>query len=366
MTDLTQSGRALRRGIKDVLGTSRKAGKAALAKGYPKESKLTNKYYAGVADLKKYGDQETKQALARSSRLYEKYGKAGDYDKTKFRDIEKMYGKAGEYDPSQFTTADYTTRNIKQRMTPYEKLVSEQAQKRLKKGYDEARAERELQAQRAGAFGGSGAAVQEELARRNYLEQAAQMNAQNLQNAYEAAVNLYGKEVADNLNSEQLAEASRQFGKQTELAGLEGMMGARQQTAAQIAAAKEAEFAALQGQGASAAQQAALAQQRKQMQSMNLGALQAAGAQQQQNQLAQNQYGLDIAQKQANILAGAQGSTAPLQSYKPDEPSFWEKAAAVGTAVAGIGSAFLRHGGLVYRGGGLADLEPQYYDSYER
>lgn len=377
MAQSTKVGEALARGTRSTLSSSEKAQKAALAKGYPKQSKLTKEYYAGVGDLSKYGDSEAQQALNRTGRLYEKYGAAGEYDKTGFGDIGRMYREAGDYDPSQFTTADYTTKNIKERMSPYEKLVAEQAQKRLKKSYDEARGEREAQAQRAGAFGGSGAAVQEEAARRNYLEQNAQQNVQSLQAAYDAAVNLYGKEVADNLSSEQLTEASRQFGKQTELSGIQGIMAARQQTAGQVAAAKEAELAGLQGQGASAAQQAQLAAERKRLEAQNLAALQSAGSQQQQNQLAQNMYGLDIAQRGANILAGAQGGVSPLQSYEPKEASTLQKIASGVTAAAGVASSFLRDGGLVpgyhyanggyvYRGGGLADLEPQYYDAYER
>ena len=253
-------------------------------------------------------------------------------------------------------------------MTPYEKLVSEQAQKRLKKSYDEARGEREAQAARAGAFGGSGAAIQEEVARRGYLEQAAQMNAQNLQNAYDAAVNLYGKEVADRLNAEQLGEASRQFGKQTELAGIEGAMGARQQTAAQVAAAKEAELAGLQGQSESARQQALLAEQKKNMQLTNLAALQQGGQYIQDYNLQQRMYPLDIAARQAAILGGMRGSVNPLPSTgQPNTSTMQNIIGGVGTAIGiGQGLGFLRDGGIVYRGGGLADLEPEYYDSYER
>lgn len=379
MVKKTGTGKNIASGISSVLTESEKATKAALERGLPEESPLTKQYYSGVRNLGQYGDAAAAEALARTGNLYERYGQAAGYNKTPFEDIAAAYREAGTYDPSKFTMADYTTRNIAERMSPYEKLVSEQATARLKKAYDEARGEREAQAVRAGAFGGSGAAVQEEAARRNYLEQMAQQNAQNLQSAYESAVNLYGKEVADRLNSEQLAEASRQFSKQTELSGIEGIMAARQQEAAQTAAAKEAEFAGLSGMGSSAAQQGSLAADRKRMEASNLAALQEAGAQQQGYQLAKIDRPMDVVQEQANVLAAAQGGATPIQSYKAEKPSTLQQIAAGGAALAGAATGlfgrdgglvpYLRHysqGGYVYRGGGLADLEPQYYDTYER
>lgn len=408
----TATGEALKKYIKNVLSGSTEAGEAAIEAGYPELSTYTKQYLKQLPRLKNYGDRQQRKALERAGQLYKDYGKAGEYketdfsgikerykdaakyDKTKFSDFERKYGEAGKYKTGKFTKADYKTKNIQERMSPYEKLVSEQAQKRLKKGYDEARGEREAQAARAGAFGGSGAAIQEEAARRNYLEQSAQMNAQNLQNAYDAAVNLYGKEVADRLNSEQLTEASRQYGKQTELAGIEGAMAARgmtaeqvaaakqaelagisgmlsaqQQTAAQRAAAKEAEFAGLQGQQESARQQALLAEQRKNMQLTNLAALQQGGQYQQDYNLAQRMYPLDVYARQSAIMGGMSGGYSPLATTKQQDPSLMQNImGGIGAGIGvlqGVGNLF-RDGGIVYRGGGLAELEPEYYDQYER
>lgn len=364
----TKTGESLKKYIRGTLSGAQKAGQQAIAAGYPGLSTYTKKYLSQIPELSKYGDKQQQKALERAGRLYGDYGEAGKYKKTKFADFEDMYGQAGEYKPGEFTQADYTTGNIQERMSPYEKLVSEQASKRLKKSYDEARGEREAQAVRAGAFGGSGAAIQEEVARRNYLEQEAQMNAQNLQNAYDAAVNLYGREVADRMNAEQLGEASRQFGKQTELSGIEGAMAARQQTAAQVAAAKEAEFAGLQGQQEAVRQQALLAEQKKQMQLTNLGALQQAGQYQQDYNLAQRMYPLDVYARQSAIMGGMSGGYSPLPTAKQQDPSTWQTIAGYGLGAIGLGQGILgkRDGGLIYRGGGLADLEPEYYDQYER
>jgi hypothetical protein len=360
----TPTGKSVQKYITDVLGTSTDAGKAAIAAGYPDQSSYTQAYLAGVPYLYQYGDAEQTQALNRMGGLYDAYGAAGDYNKTNFGDIEGMYGAAGQYDPAQYDMSDYTTQNIQSRMTPYEELVSGRAKERLKKAYDEGRGEREMQAARQGSFGGSGAAIQEEVARRNYLEQMADMDAKNLQAAYESGVGLYGREMTENLAAGQAEEASRQFGKQAEFDALSGQMGARRETAAQEAAAKEAEFAGLRGQGTSAEQQATLAEQKKNMQLANLASMQQAGQQQQSEQLDKQEYGLDIAGKQANMLAPLSGGAIQTKANKP---STMQNILGGATAAAGIASGLgfgFRDGGYVYRGGGLADLDPQYYARY--
>lgn len=415
---------------------------------------------AGQYNPMEYGDLESG------------YGDIAAYDPTQYGDIEAGYRAALGYDPREYEDADYTTQNIRNRMNPYEELVSDRARARLKKSYDEARGEREAQAARSGAFGGSGAAIQEEVARRNYLEQMADMDAQNLQNAYEAGVGLYGKELSDRLaagqaeeasrqfgqqaemagleglmaarnaqeqalefqkklqldvmsgkitarqaeeasrqygqqaefaglegamgartaeeqalefqkklqldvlsgkiTARQAEEASRQFGKQAEFSGLEGMMGAREQTAAQEAAAKEAEFAGLAGQSASVGQQAALAEQQKNMQIANLAAMQQAGQQKQDTQLAKQEYGLNIAGQQANLLAPLAGSAIQTQTKNPSTAQniLGGITAGIG-AIQGIGGLFrdggivYSHGGQVYKSGGLADLYHKYHARYK-
>lgn len=364
----TKAGKGTAAVIKEAAGISSKGGKAAIQAGYPGLATYTKQWLGGIPSLREYGNQEQRQALRRTGELYKDYRDAGRYQKTAFGDIEGKYGVAGQYDPAEFSRSDYTTANIQERMSPYEELVAEQASKRLKKGYDEARAEREAQAVRAGAFGGSGAAIQEEAARRNYLEQKAMQDAQSLQSAYESAVNLYGKEVADTMSAEQMEEASRQFGKQTEFSGLEGTMAARQQTAAQRAAAKEAEFAGLQGQMESARQQALMAEQRKNMRLTDLAALQQGGQYQQDYNLARRMYPMAVAQAMTSPF----GSMGNQVMTKPDKPNMFQNVLAAGTAGVGIAQGIkdiwggMANGGLVYRGGGLADLEPEYYDKYER
>lgn len=397
-TSPTTTGQTIQSYLKYVLDNAKSAGNAAMTAGYPGESAYTQAYYAGIPYLYQYGDPEQAQALARSGDLYNAYGQAGGYNRTNFGDIEQAYGQAGNYNPYDFTMADYTTQNIQNRMSPYEELVSARANARLKKAYDEARGEREAQAIRSGAFGGSAAAVQEEVARRNYLDQMADMNAQNLQSAFESGAGLYSKEIADRLAAEQANEASRQFANNAEFAGLGGQLSARQQTAAQEAAAKEAQFTGLAGQMDSAKQQAALAEQQKNMQLANLAAMQSAGQQKESEQAAKNQYNLDIAGKQANILGTAAGTTAspvPTSQTKSSTSTLQNILGGLSAGagiVSGLGGLFGREGGVVpgglqsyamggmvtpgyydprmyggytYAGGGLASLEPEYYTEFE-
>lgn len=379
-TTTTGYGKDLQSFIQDYLDRATKGAKAAQEAGYPAESPYTRAYYEGIPSLYMYGDADQAEALQRMGDLYGAYGAAGQYNKTDFGDIGQMYQAAGQYDPTQYEMADYTAQNIKQRMNPYEELVADRQRARLKKAYDEGRGEREATAARAGAFGGSGAAIQEELARRNYLEQMADMDATSLQNAFESGAGLYGKELADRLAAQQATEASRQFGKQTEFSGLEGLMGARQQTAAQEAAAKEAQFTGLQGQAGAATSQAQMAEQQKNMQLANLAAMQAAGQQKEERALAQAQYPLGIAGMQANLLAPLSGGTSqvPVTTQKTSTLQNILGGLSAGAGVlqglGGIKGIFGGAGGGVvpyglnysYRGGGLADLEPQYYDGYER
>jgi hypothetical protein len=298
--------------IKDVLARSESGAKAALAAGYPAETDFTKAYYAGVPYLYMYGDEAQQEAANRMASLYGAYGQAGQYDKTSFGDIGAMYGQAGEYDPAQFDMADYTAQNIQQRMNPYEELVAGRAKARLRQAFDEGRGNRESEAIRNQAFGGSGMAIREAMAERDYMDKLSDMNAESLYGAFESGAGLYSKEIADRLAAQQAGEASRQFGKQTEFSGLEGLMASRQQDAAQTAAAKEAELAGLQGQAGSAISQSQMAEQQKNMQLTNLASMQAAGQQQEERSLAQAQYPLGIATMQGNVLGSLQGSTAPI------------------------------------------------------
>lgn len=370
-TTSTSTGTAVENYIKDVLARSEAGAKAAVAAGYPPESVYTKAYYEGVPSLYMYGDQEQADALQRMRDLYGAYGAAGDYDKTSFADIEGMYGNAGAYDPAQFDMADYTAQNIQQRMNPYEELVASRRKDRLRQAFDENRGAREAEAIRNQAFGGSGSAIREAMAERDYMKQLADMDAESLYGAFESGAGLYSKEIADRLAAQQAGEASRQFGRQTQFSGIEGLMAARQQEAAQTAAAKEAELAALQGQGTSATSQAQMAEQQKNMQLSNLAAMQAAGQQKEERDLAKAQYPLGISTLQGNVLAGLSGSAAPVPTSTQKTSTMQNILGGLSTAagvvqglggVSGIVDGAKAIGGLFFRDGGLVPEGRRYAD----
>ncbi len=331
--------------VQDMLARAKSGASAAVTAGYPAESLYTQAYYDGIPYLYMYGDDEQAQALQRMQDLYGSYGAAGGYDKTDFTDIGDMYGAAGDYDTGQFDMADYTAQNIQSRMNPYEDLVAGRRKDRLRQAFEEGRGNRQSEAIRNQAFGGSGSAIREALAERDYMRQLDDANAESLYGAFESGAGLYSKEIADRLAAQGATEASRQFGKQTEFSGLEGLMAARQQNAAQTAAAKEAELAGLQGQGSSIQSQAQLAEQQKNMQLSNLAAMQSAGQQKEERALAQAQYPLGIASMQGNVLGSITGGASQI-------PQSVQKTSTMQNILGGLSTA----AGVVQGLGGLSGI----------
>lgn len=340
-TKTTATGKALESYIQDVLNRAKSGATAAGQAGYPAESALTQSYYAGIPSLYMYGDAAQAEALKRMS------------------DVYGGYGAAGEYAPGQFDMADYTAQNIQKRMSPYEELVAQRMKARAEQAYKEGRGQRETEAIRAGAFGGSGMAIREAMAERDYLDRLKDMDAESLQKAFESGSGLYSKEMADRLAAQQAFEQSRQFG-----AGLG--------------------LDALRGQATAAESQANLAEQQKRMQLANLAAQQQAGAQQEQYALGKQEYPLTLAQKQANVIPSAAGTAATTVDKTSTMQNILGGLSAGAGVLQGLGGlsgiksmfsspSIYRDGGLVphefyyrYNGGGLADLEPEYYDGYER
>jgi hypothetical protein len=227
-------------------------------------------------------------------------------------------------------------------MNPYEELVAERKRQRLKQDYEEGRGEREVQAQRAGAFGGSEAAVKEMVDRDRYRQALKDADAQSLYEAYQSGADLT-KLADDSLNRAETAdEQSRQFGSEMGIRALQQQQTARDAAATETARAKEAEMAGLQGQGSAASQLAGIGQQQQAMELAAINAKNQLGQQDQANRIDDQNYALDTIQKASDIYASGVSGT-PVGTNKGSKPS--TAASILGYAATGA-SAFNSLGGM--------------------
>lgn len=288
--------------------------------GRPDESQLTKDAYAQVAGIDEFGKDALGEAYDTSASLNDQYLAAKNYDKTSYNDIDQKAGQLGNWQAGDFSSSDYTTSDIQSRMNPYEELVAERKRQRLKRDYEEGRGQREMEAQRAGAFGGSQAAVKEMLDRDRYREALKDADAQSLYEAYQSGADLT-KLADDSRNRAETAEEqSRQFGGELGIQALDRQQTARDATANETARAKEAEMAAIQGQGNAASQLAGIAQQQQGMELAAINAKNQLGQQEQQNRIEDQNYALDTIQKASDVYASGVSGT-PVGSNKGSNPS---------------------------------------------
>ena len=357
-----------------------------LQQGYIDESPLTKQFYDAIRSMQ--GSPTMDRAQDMTKDVYNAYGDAGSYDKTRYDDIERRFANASnydkydynpimksfdraenydktnfsdlerkalnrsDYDTGKFSDSDYTANNLKKYMDPYEKLVADRQKNRAKSDYKEGRGEREAEARRQNAFGGSEAAVKEMRARRDLDERMKDIDAESLQAAFKSAGSLYGAERGDTQNAEQMREQSRQYGaglglqgleqasnlrkaesdeearkrefmmqgaqgklatgqasaaenaKATDakMAGINGILNAREQTAQETARAKDAELQALAGQAGASQLLGNQAAQDKQMDVTDASMLQKGGASQMAYDEAKLMFPQKVLGNAANII----------------------------------------------------------------
>lgn len=392
---------------------------ALIEKGYPERDALVKAAYNRTEDIGKVGSKDLNKAQSVTRSVIDQYKDAKKYDKTNFKDIEKKADKASDYDKvgfkdvermakdadyektkygdlerkadklsdyegAEFDSENYTSRSLEKRMSPYEELVAKRARKRLKRDYEEGRAQRETEAARAGAFGGSAAAVKEIADRRNYRDALKDYNAESLQKAYESAANLTNLADDSRYRAQAAEEQSRQYGAdmgmkgweaqlsarnatsneearksqqqlaqaaavgdarkasaaeeanqtQYSLAGVEQIQKARDSAANETARAKEAQFSGIAGQGAGAAQLGSMSDQELRQYMSKTDAMNNYGNQAMQYQLDKQEYPLDLMERNLNINTSAVSGTPLNTTVKASEPSTAEKWIGYGLAAA--------------------------------
>jgi hypothetical protein len=132
------------------------------------------------------------------------------------------------YAPTAFTAGTFGADQAQQYMNPY-------LQASLNPQLDEARRQSEITAQqnnaamtRAGAFGGGRQAILTAENQRNLGSNLANITGQGYNTAFNNAMNQYNADQARNLQAQQMAEQSKQFGAQQGLAGLNTALSAAQ------------------------------------------------------------------------------------------------------------------------------------------
>lgn len=244
------------------------------------------------------------------------------------------------YQPGQFTG-----QSAAQYMNPYMQSVVDIQQREAQRQADIAGTQRNAQAVKAGAFGGSRQAITDAEAQRNLALQMGDIQAQGLNQAYNQAQQQFNTE-------QQLAEQARQYGAGLGLQGLQTAI----QGAGQLGTLGQQNF--MQGMDINKLQ----AQYGTQQQALEQSKLD----QQYQDFLTQQQYPYQQLGFYTDILGtglrGASGMTNQATNIYAPPPSTISQLAGLGTSAFGLSSLLKAKGGtLNYAqggsvGSGLADL----------
>ncbi len=131
------------------------------------------------------------------------------------------------YAPSTFTAGDFTAPGVSQQfMSPYEDNVIQQQQRDAQRAADIATTYRQGDQTKQGGFGGSRAAIMDSEAARNLALQKGDIATTGLQAAYTAGQNQFNTQQQNQLNNNQATEASKQFGANLGLQGLNTQINA--------------------------------------------------------------------------------------------------------------------------------------------
>ena len=116
------------------------------------------------------------------------------------------------FTPTEFQGGQFGQQDAQQYMSPYMQSVVDIQQREAQRQGDIAGTQRNAQAVRSGAFGGSRQAIMDAEAARNLATQKGDIQAQGLQSAYQQAQSQFNADQARRMQAQQFGEQSRQFG----------------------------------------------------------------------------------------------------------------------------------------------------------
>lgn len=226
-----------------------------------------------------------------------------------------------QYNPMLSQTGTFTQPGISQQyMSPYTQNVIDIQNREASRNSEMQRNQNQAQAVQQGAFGGSRSAIVEAERQRNLMQQQGDIQQKGQQAAYEQAQNLYNTEQQRGLQAQQQTEASRQFGANLGLQGLQTQL----QSSNQLANIGNTQF---QQQKDIINALSAAGQQRQGMQQQSL-------SQDYQDFLTQKQYPYQQIAFMNEMLKGVPTNTT--QSIYQAPPSMLSQAGGLGLAAYGL------------------------------
>ncbi len=152
--------------------------------------------------------------------------------------------QAGNYNPqyqeANYQAGEFDSAAAQKYMSPYMQDVINQAKKEAVLDLGQEQTYRDSEAAKAGAFGGSRAAVQKQMASNAMMDRLTDITVQGKQSAFENAQQQFERDRAADFAGEQFVDQSRQFGANLGLQGAQFRLQAGQ--ALQDAGAQMAEM----------------------------------------------------------------------------------------------------------------------------
>jgi len=125
------------------------------------------------------------------------------------------------YQAGRFSGGQFNSNAANQYMNPYMQNVVDVQQREAQRQADIAGTQRNAQAVKSGAFGGSRQAITAAEAARNLALQKGDIQAQGLNTAYGQAANQFNQDMSRRLQAQQMGEQSRQYGAGLGMQGLQ-------------------------------------------------------------------------------------------------------------------------------------------------
>ena len=130
------------------------------------------------------------------------------------------------YSPTKFTADQFNTANMQRYMNPYMQMALEPQIAEARRQSEITQMGNASKLAQAGAYGGSRGALMQSETQRNLGQNLANITGQGYNTAFDKAMDAFNKQQNLGLQTQQASEASKQFGANLGLSGLQGQASA--------------------------------------------------------------------------------------------------------------------------------------------